>query len=87
MVQGIQAKPTHTQGTPHAVLPKHECITERPTARTDHHHLWYDMLLPYQLVAGNSMKRKKRLRRWAIIAGASAWKQWQPGNSMHEQVV
>ncbi len=25
-------------------------------------------------------KKKKRLRRWAIITGASAWKQWQPGH-------
>jgi len=24
-------------------------------------------------------KRNKRLGRWAIITGASAWKQWQPG--------
>ncbi len=28
-----------------------------------------------------SRKEKKRLRQWAIITGASAWKHWQPGNA------
>ncbi len=30
--------------------------------------------------------KKKRLRWWAIITGASAWKQWQPGANGPQQV-